>query len=60
MPTSPVIWQVIPVSSNVSRIAAWVMDSLRSMPPPGTAQMPLSVRRISRISSWSLTMTTLA
>jgi hypothetical protein len=40
----------IPHSSSVSRTAAWATDSPRSTAPPGTAQLPLSVRRISRIS----------
>src|SRR6266516_7501967 len=60
MPTRPVISQVIPVSSLVSRTAAPVIDSPRSMPPPGTAQLSLSVRRIIRISPWSLTTITFA
>src|SRR5215472_6454950 len=60
MPTRPVISQVIPVSSWVSRTAASVIDSPRSMPPPGTAQLALSVRRMSRISPWSLTTITFA
>src|ERR1700733_10081208 len=50
MPTMPVILQSMPVSSSVSRTAAWATDSPRSTAPPGTAQLPLSVRRISRIS----------
>jgi hypothetical protein len=46
----PVIAHSIPDSSSVSRAAAWATDSPRSTAPPGTAQLPLSVRRISRIA----------
>src|SRR5258708_18856199 len=60
MPTRPVISQVMPVSSRVSRTAVSVIDSPGSMPPPGTAQLPLSVRRMSRISPWLLTTMTFA
>jgi hypothetical protein len=50
MPTIPVIAHSIPVSSSVSRGAAWTTDSPRSIAPPGSAKLPLSVRRISRMS----------
>ena len=39
--------------------AAWATDSPRSMAPPGTAQLPLSERRMSRISPASLATMTL-
>ena len=49
----------IPVSSRVSRTAAWTIDSPRSIAPPGTAQLSLSDRRIIKTSPASLTTTTL-
>jgi hypothetical protein len=55
----PVIAHLIPDSSKVSRTAAWATDSPKSIAPPGTAQLPLSVRRIIRISPASLTAITL-
>src|SRR5260221_10476340 len=49
----------MPVSSRVSRMAAWGRDSPMSTTPPGSAQLSLSVRRISRTSPTSLVTTTL-
>ena len=46
----PVIAHSIPDSSSVSRTAASAIDSSSSIAPPGTAQLPLSVRRIFRLS----------
>jgi hypothetical protein len=60
MPTSPVISTWTPVSSAVSRTAACTSDSPRSIAPPGNAQLPLSLRRISSSSPASLTTTTFA
>ena len=59
MPASPVISQSIPVSSFVSRTAACIIDSPRSMEPPGTAQFWLSERRMSKTSPAALVTTTL-
>lgn len=58
MPIRPVISHLIPVSSRVSRIAAAGRDSPRSIAPPGTAQLPLSLRRIIGISPVSSVTTT--
>lgn len=46
----PVIAHSIPDPSRVSRTAASAIDSSGSIAPPGTAQLPLSVRRIFRLS----------
>ena len=59
MPTRPVISQSMPVSSRVSRTAACIIDSPRSIAPPGSAQLSLSDRRISSTSPASLVTTTL-
>src|SRR5262249_33849305 len=49
----------MPVSSWVSRRAAWGRDSPMSTAPPGMAQLSLSVRRMSRICPERLVTTTL-
>jgi hypothetical protein len=59
IPASPVIVQSTPVSSFASRTAACTIDSPRSMAPPGTAQLWLSERRMSKTSPTRLVTTTL-
>ena len=60
MPTRPVTSQAIPVSSRVSRTAVSTRDSPRSIAPPGSAQLSLSVRWISSSAPASLTTTMFA